>query len=69
MESEDDNGDPRQTGNIVANTTVGKIRAMGARVGEGERRGVGAAGGEGSSVVFFYVNVDHFHLPPLTVAS
>ena len=66
-ELENDDGDPRRSGTVAANATVDVRRVLGARVGEGGRRGVRSAGGAGSLV--FFVNVDDFPIPFPTVAS
>ena len=64
---EDDNRDPRRPGTVAATATVDARWDPGARVGEGGRRVVRAAGGAGSSVVFIIVG--DFPTPLPTVAS
>ena len=61
-EWEDDNGDPRRPGTLAVDTNSDARRVPGSRVVEGGKRGVGAAGGAGSLVVF-NVNVDEFPIP------
>ena len=65
----DIDGDPRRTSNVPLNATVDLRRATGEIFREGGMKGVGAAGGAGSSAVVVNVDVEKSPTPPPTVAS
>ena len=67
--SQDDDGDPRWPDSVASKMTVDARRAPGARFREVGRRGVGAAGGTGSSDVFVNVDIRDFTILTLAVSS
>ena len=65
----DDNGDPRRLGTVTTNVTVKVRQALGARVREVGRRGVGSAGSTSSFSIIIKVDVENFTTSLPTVAS